>query len=1048
MTKLLRASIHHPFIVIFFTLLLALGGLYSFFHLPIDAVPDITNNQVQINVMLEGFSPEQMEKQVTRPIEIALAGIPRLESTRSLSRSGFAQVTAIFEDQADLYFSRQQINERLSELKEHLPPGTEINMGPIATGLSEVYMWTVDFKSVPPVAGKPGPQPDGSFLTPEGERLRNDEERLSYLRTVEDFIIRPQLMGIPGLAGVDAIGGYSHQVQIAPSLHHLIEHGITIDQLAEALKKSNKMSGPGIIERQGEGIVAVADARWNTPEEIEQLMIVLPNHAPIRLGEIAQVMIGKETRSGSATANGKEVVTGTALMLIGANSRTVAKSVEEKLLQVNQTLPVGIEATPVLNRSRLVDATIHTVTFNLLEGATLVVAVLLLMLGHLKAALIVALVIPLSMLLTAIGMVETRLSGNLMSLGAIDFGLIVDGAVITTENALRRLSQKALQFGRMLTQEEKREELLEAVQEMIKPSLFGQAIIILVYVPMLTLSGVEGKMFHPMALTVILALLSALLLSVTFIPAMISWLIEGKPHEGENRLNAWLKKLYAPVLDGAIRWPVFSATLSALFVASTLFLSAELGQEFIPSLDEQDIALQAARIPSVSLPQSTAMQMKVEKALKELPEVEVVFSKTGTAEMASDPMPPNLSDTFVILKPRHTWPDPTLTKDALIERMEERLSLVPGTQFEFTQPIELRFNELIAGVKSDVAVKVYGDDFAKMQKTAEAIAAVLTPIPGAADVKVGQTEGLPLLNITFDKTRLSQVGLSADEALTLVDQTLGTTHAGTLYAGDRHYDLVVRLTEADRNNTDLLGRLPLQNILPLSEVAHIQFSEGLNEIRRENGKRFVAVEANVRERDLGSFIDEAKRNIATSVDIPRGYWITFGGQFENLLKAKERLLLVVPLTLSLIYLLLYMALGSKLDALLVFSGVPFALTGGILALWLRDMPFSITAAVGFIALSGIAVLNGLVMVTAIREQPLPLHEAIRSGALQRLRPVLMTALVASLGFIPMALATGVGAEVQKPLATVVIGGLLTSTLLTLLVLPSLFQLIGERSNKE
>ncbi len=1061
--KILRFSITHPLVVIVLTVLISAYGIYSFTQLPIDAVPDITNNQVQINSTLPGFSPEQMERQITYPIETALSGIPGLQMTRSLSRNGFSQVTAIFDDHVNIYFARQQLNERLNTIKDTLPDDAEIKMGPISTGLGEVSMWTVDYEHPGGVDaekynGEAGWQSDGSYMTPEGQLLKTNVSQQAYLRTVQDWVIRPQLKVIQGLAEVDSIGGYVHQYHIEPNLDTMLSLGLTFEDIVNGLKKNNISIGPGYIEKNGEAFSVVSDGKLKDPEHIANTVITSREGIPIKLNEIAQVTVGKEMRSGSATENGHEVVIGTALMLIGANSRTISHVVDEKLQQINKALPPDIKATIVLNRTKLVDQTIHTVSKNLLEGALLVIAVLFALLGYFRAALIAAFVIPLSMLMTAIGMVQTHISGNLMSLGAIDFGLIVDGAVIITENCLRRLALKQKELGRMLNLKERLLEVMASSKEMIQPTVFGQAIIIIVYIPLLSLSGVEGKMFHPMAMTVIFALVAAFILSVTFVPAMIGVFVTGKVNEHDNVVLRLIRSSYTYLLNRALRHPLAIIGFATLLVVGSGFIFSRLGEEFVPTLDEQDIALQAGRIPSTSLTQSTTMQMEVEKTLKQFPEVAFVFSKTGTAEVASDPMPPNLSDTFVMLKPRAQWTDPYLLKNTLIERMEEELQKLPGNIYEFTQPIELRFNELIAGVRSDVAVKVYGDDFSKMQDTAHKIASVINQIKGAADVKVNQTEGLPLLDIKLDRDALSRLGLNVQDVLDVVATAVGGTKAGQIYEGDRRFDLIVRLPEEQRYSVETLKNLPIHvhphkhvvqtSTVPLNEVATLKLTEGLNEIHRENGKRFVAVEANVRGSDLGTFVEHSKKEIAQKVVLPPGYWIQWGGQFENLISARNHLMIVVPLSFILIFVLLYSALDSGRNALLVFSGVPLALTGGFLALWIRGMPFSISAAVGLIALSGIAVLNGLVMITYIQQlidEGVDPDEALTRGATTRLRPVLITALVASLGFIPMALAMGVGAEVQKPLATVVIGGLLSSTLLTLFVLPCLYKAFASKT---
>lgn len=1051
--KIIKFSIHNRFLIVFITAAISAYGIYAFRHLPIDAVPDITNNQVQINAAVPGLSPEEIEKLVTYPIENALAGIPGLESTRSISRNGFSQVTAIFYDKVDVYFARQQINERLFEAKEFLPAGAEPKMGPISTGLGEIYMWTVEYahpdgKGAAVSDGRAGWQSDGSYLTPEGQRLRGEVELAAYLRTVQDWIIRPQLKGVVGLAGVDSIGGYIRQYHVEPKIEKMQALGISFDDIAKALEANNSSVGAGYIEQNGQSFLVKGNGRIESPDEIGAVVIATRKGIPIHIKDIGDVAIGKELRTGSSSENGKEVVIGTAMMLIGANSRTVAAAVDDKMQQINKTLPPDIQAKTVLNRTKLVDATIHTVTKNLSEGALLVIAVLFLMLGNLRAAFIAALVIPLAMLATAIGMVQAKISGNLMSLGALDFGLIVDGAVIITENCLRRLSDRQRQEQRRLSLAERLEEVAAATKEMIQPTVFGQAIILTVYIPLLTFNGVEGKMFEPMALTVIFALIAAFVLSLTFVPAMIAFFVNPKVEEKENAITAGAKKGYAPLLGLAVKYPEPFIGISTVAVFASLLLFFRLGQEFVPTLDEKDLALHAVRIPSTSLTQSTQMQLGVEKTLAGFPEVAFAFSKTGTAEMASDPMPPNVSDTFVMLKPPESWPNPALSKLELIEKIEAELFKLPGNNYEFTQPIEMRFNELIAGVRSDVAVKIYGDDFDKLQSAADQVARILRSIKGAADVKVAQTDGLPTLELNIDKAAAKRLGINVSEILNTVAIGVGGSKAGELFEGDRRFDIVVRLPPAVRENPIALGNLPLllpqkdgtASFVPLKEVASLKSTEGLNEISRENGKRVTIVEANVRGSDLGTFVAKAKEKIASQAKIPPGYWLEWGGQFENLVSARNHLTLVVPLCFLLILALLYTSLHSLKEALMVFSGVPMALTGGILALWLRDIPFSISAAVGFIALSGIAVLNGLVMLTYINQllaKGADLNHAIYTGALTRLRPVLMTALVASLGFIPMALATGTGAEVQKPLATVVIGGLVSSTMLTLLVLPAL-----------
>ena len=1063
--RILGFSLHHRYMIALVTAIIAAIGMWSLSRLPIDAVPDITNNQVQINTVAPALSPLEVEKQVTFPVETALAGIPGLASTRSISRNGFSQVTAIFRDDIDIYFARQQVGERLGEAKESLPTGAEPVMGAISTGLGEIYMWTVSYahpkgQGATIKDGEAGWQSDGSYLTPEGHRLKSDIELASYLRTVQDWIIRPQLKGVAGVAGVDAIGGYVRQYHVQPYPEKLVALNLSFSGIVDALEKNNQSVGAGYIEKNGESYVVRADGRISTSEEIGDIVVTTRGGVPIYLRDIAKVGIGKELRTGSASENGEEAVVGTALMLIGANSRTVAAAVDEKLQEIIKTLPVDIKAQTVLNRTALVDRTISTVQKNLSEGALLVIAVLFLVLGNIRAALITALVIPISMLMTAIGMVRIGISGNLMSLGALDFGLIVDGAIIITENCLHRLSHAQRHYGRVLTLKERLHEVMVASREVSKPIVYGQAIIILVYVPMLTFSGVEGKMFEPMAITVILALVAAFALSLTFVPAMIAIFVKNKIKDGEGRMIEKAKAIYLPGLDYALAKPVFTASIAAaLFVVSMIVFSF-LGREFIPTLDEKDIAMHAMRIPSTSLSESQEMQFNVEKAVSNFKEVAFVFSKTGTAEMAADPMPPNVSDTFIILKPNEEWPDPSLPKAELINRIEEAVKKVPGNNYEFTQPIQMRFNELISGVRSDVAVKLYGDDFAVMEKTAVSIMQVLQGIDGAADVKVEQTSGLPFLEIKLNRPAIARYGLNISDVLDVLTIAVGGREAGLLFQGDRRFDIIVRLPDELRGDLSTIENLPIllpdeqdsddekssaphsrPRYLPLREVAELEMVEGPNQISRENGKRRVVIQANVRGRDIGSFVEDAQAAMDVKVKVPAGYWLEWGGQFKNMQEASARLMIVVPACFFFIFLLLFAALNSVKQALLVFTGIPLAVVGGIFTLLLLGMPFSISAGVGFIALSGISVLNGLVMISSINQlvhEGLPQLQAIREGTLNRLRAMIMATVVPSLGYVPMAIATGAGAEVQKPLAVVVIGGLIVATAMTLFVLPALY----------
>jgi cobalt-zinc-cadmium resistance protein CzcA len=1072
--RIIRFAIEHRLLIVLLTMTAASLGGYALQRLPIDAVPDITNKQVQINTEAAALAPVEIEKQVTFPIETALAGIPGLASTRSLSRNGFSQVTAVFRDSVDIYFARQQVNDRLTEARESLPPGAEPMMGPISTGLGEVYMWTVEYappQTITMTDGRPGWQSDGTYLTPDKQRLATPLAHATYLRTVQDWMIRPQLKYVAGVAGVDAIGGYVKQYHVQPDPMQLVAYGLTFQEVIEALERNNVSTGAGYIEHKGEAYVVRADGRIANEEQIASIVVGTRQGTPISIRDVATVGLGRELRTGGASENGEEVVVGTALMLLGENSRTVAAAVDAKMRDIRKSLPPHVQVTTVLNRSKLVNATITTVEKNLAEGALLVIAVLFLFLGNLRAALITALAIPLSMLMTAIGMVRAGVSGNLMSLGALDFGLIVDGAVIIVENCLCHLAERQHALGRLLTRRERLHEVWGATRDMIQPSVFGQAIIITVYLPILSLTGVEGKMFTPMAMTVIFALVAAFVLSLTFVPAMVALCIRGRVTEQENILVRLAKWVYAPVLRLALRLRYVVVPLAVAAFVGAVLLFGTLGQEFVPTLDEQDIAAHAMRIPSTALTQSLQMQLQIEKTVSAFPEVALVFSKTGTAEMASDPMPPNVSDTFIILKPRDQWPNPHEQKSTLVQRLAEALEEVPGHTYEFTQPIQMRFNELISGVRSDVAIKVYGDDFDAMQTAAAALAQVLQRVPGAADVKVEQTMGLPILSVLIDCAAIARYGLNVADVQDVVAIGIGGREAGLVFEGDRRFPLMVRLPESLRQNPDALAalRIPLPHqengskpvrtaavrpaattadrppYIPLGEVARFEIAEGPNQISRENGKRRIVVQANIRGSDLGSFVADAQQQIAAQVPLPPGSWLEWGGQFENLVAARQRLSLVVPLCFFLIFLLLFSAFNSAKYAILVFTGVPPALTGGIVSLWLRAMPFSISAAVGFIALSGVAVLNGLVMVSYINQLRLrgaARDEAIVQGAMTRLRPVLMTALVASLGFVPMALTTGTGAEVQKPLATVVIGGLVSSTLLTLVVLPALYRMLA------
>ena len=1025
---LLRFSIARRWIVVFVAALLVAAGVWSYNRLPIDAVPDITNVQVQINTEASGYSPLEVEQRVTYVVETAISGLPHVEYTRSLSRYGLSQVTVVFDDGTDIYFARNLVNERLQQAKSQMPEGIEPGMGPVATGLGEIFLYTVHAKE--------------EARQPNGERYD-----ATALRTLQDWVIRPQLRQVPGVTEINTIGGYEKQFHVTPDPARLLAFGLTLDDVVGALQKNNTNVGAGYIERNGEQYLIRSPGQVSDIDGIEGVIVAHRDGVPVTVRDVAEVAFGKQLRTGAATRDGEETVLGTAVMLIGENSRTVSKAVSEKLAEINKSLPKGVTADAVYDRTVLVEKTIRTVQKNLLEGAILVVGVLLLMLGNVRAALLTALVIPLSMLMLMIGMVESRVSANLMSLGALDFGLIVDGAVIIVENCILRLGARQHHEGRLLSVEERFQTVFSATREVFTPSLVSVLVVILVNLPLLALTGVEGKMFRPMALAVIIALVSALVLSLTFVPAAVALVLRGRIEEKENAIVRGAKRLYAPVLEIALRWRFAILGGALALVVLCGWLGSRMGSEFIPSLDEGDIAVQALRIPGTSLTQSLEMQFQLERALKSVPEVKTYFSRVGTAEVATDPMPPNISDGYVMLKDRKDWPDPGKSKAELIEEIEQRLGKLPGNAFEISQPIQLRFNELISGVRSDLGIKVYGDDLDQLLKSGNAIAAVLNSIPGADGVKVEQVAGLPVLSVEANRAALYRYGLNVADVQDVLAMSTGGEEAGQLFEGDQRFALVVRLPEHLRNDLNALERLPIPlkqgGYVPLGEVASLKLAPGPNQISRENGKRRLVVSANVRDRDLGGFVNEARAKIDQQVKLPPGYWMSYGGTFEQLQSATQRLSVLVPITLLLIFALLLMTFGSAKDAALVFSGVPLALTGGVIALWLRDIPLSITAGVGFITLSGVAVLTGVVMVAAFRDRLASgagVDAAIREGALLRLRPILMVALVAALGFLPMALNTSTGAEVQRPLATVVIGGILSSTLLTLLVLPGLYRM--------
>ncbi len=1042
--SIIRFAIAHRWLMLALTLVLVAVGVWSFTKLPIDATPDITNVQVQINTEAAGYSPLESEQRVTFTIETSLAGLPGLDYTRSISRYGLSQVTVVFKDGTDLYFARQQVAERIQQVKSQLPAGLEPQMGPITTGMGEIFMYTVEAK-------------------PDARKKDGTPWTATDLRTLQDWVVRPQLRNTPGVTEVNTIGGFARQIHITPDPAKLVALGFTLHDVVAAVAANNQNVGAGYIERNGQQFLVRAPGQVADLDAIRDIVLDRRDGVPIRVRDVADVAEGPELRNGAATQNGREVVLGTVFMLIGSNSREVAQASAAKLAEANKSLPPGLSANPVYDRTTLVDSTIKTVAKNLVEGALLVIVVLFLLLGNIRAALITAAVIPLAMLFTLTGMVRGGVSGNLMSLGALDFGLIVDGAVIIIENCLRRFGEAQHSLGRVMTDEERLDTTASATAEVIRPSLFGLGIIAAVYLPIFALTGVEGKMFHPMAITVVLALTGAMLLSLTFVPAAIAMFLSGKVEEKETRVMRWARQAYTPVLAWALRSRMWVIVGALALVTLCGLLATRLGSEFIPSLDEGDIALHAMRIPGTSLNQAIKMQETLETRIKQFPEVERVFGKLGTAEVATDPMPPSVADTFVMLKPRSQWPDPRKPKAQLVAEIEKAVKQLPGNNYEFTQPIQMRTNELISGVRADVAIKLYGDDLEQLVEVGEKIEAVAKAVPGAADVKLEQATGLPLLTVTTDREALVRYGLNPGDVQETVATAVGGEVAGQLFEGDRRFDIVIRLPERLRQDPAALQDLPIPlrgsnnmdessragawlsgtpQTVPLREVAKIETTLGPNQINRENGKRRVVITANVRGRDLGGFVTELQQRLGSEVEVPAGYWIEYGGTFEQLISATKRLSVVVPVTLAIIFALLFWAFGSAKDAVIVFTGVPLALTGGVLALAMRGIPLSISAGVGFIALSGVAVLNGLVMIAFIRklrEQGDRLDDAIVDGALGRLRPVLMTALVASLGFIPMAFNVGAGSEVQRPLATVVIGGIVSSTLLTLVVLPALYR---------
>lgn len=1032
--RLIQFSIRNAIWVMLFVMTWIAVGIWSYQKLPIDAVPDITNTQVQINTQANGYTALEVEQRITYPIETAMAGIPNLEQTRSISRYGLSQVTIIFKDGTDIYWARQLINQRLQEADGQLPDAVDPLMSPVSTGLGEIYQWVIKAK-------------------PDAKKEDGTPYTAMDLREIQDWIVRPQLQRVKGVAEINSIGGYNKTYIVSPDLKRLQQLQISLTEFQTALQENNENRGAGFIEENGQQLTVRVPGMLSTVEDIQNITVSVKNGLPIRVTDIATVAIGHDLRTGAATYNGEETVLGIAMMMMGENSRTVAQAVDAKIQEIQPTLPKGVEIETVYDRTSLVNKAIKTVQKNLVEGAILVIVILFVFLGNFRAALITACVIPLSMLFTLTGMAEQNISANLMSLGALDFGIIVDGAVVIVENCIRRLAEAQHHAGRLLTRRERFKEVFLAAKQARKPLLFGQAIIIVVYLPIFALTGVEAKMFHPMAMTVVMALLGAMILSVTFVPAAVALFITGEVKEKESRWMQALKRKYQQILDWAYQFKMVVVTLAVSILVLTGVLTTQIGSEFAPQLSEGDFALQQMRSPSTGLEQSLRMQENTEKLiLKNFSEVKAVFARTGTAEVATDVMPPNISDAVILLKPRDQWENPKETIDELRTRMQAFLENIPGNNSEFSQPIELRFNELISGVRSDVGIKVFGDDMEVLNTQAQAIAQKVQKISGATAVKVEQTSGLPVLNVDIDHALAAQYGLSVKSIQDVVAASVGGQNVGQILQGDRRFDFEIRLPDSQRT-AQSLAQLPIQlpngGLIQLQDIAKVETISGMNQVGRENGKRRVIVTANVEGRDLGSFVQELQATLKQQ-PLPAGYWLEYGGQFENLASAAARMQIVIPLALITIFVLLMAVFHNFKESLLVFSGVPFALSGGLVALWLRDIPLSMSAGVGFIALSGVAVLNGLVMLSFIKElrEQFDVHKATWQGAILRLRPVLMTAFVASLGFIPMAIATGTGAEVQRPLATVVIGGIISSTLLTLLILPIVYRWMNEMKSSK
>jgi heavy metal efflux pump (cobalt-zinc-cadmium) len=1035
--RLIEFSLRHRAFILVATAALVVAGLWSAARLPIDAVPDITNVQVQINTAVPALAPEEIEKLVTYPIEIEMGGLERLEEIRSLSKFGLSQVTLIFADGTDLYRVRQLVGERLLSVTDDLPAGATPKLAPITTGLGEIYHYVVRFA------------PDAAVTLPA-----DPVERLRELTLIQDYVVAPALRTVPGITEVNTSGGYERQVVVQPDPARLVSAGLTVSEVAAIIAENVANAGGSVVEKAGEAVLVRSVGRVETLGQIASLPLKFSGAAtPLLVGDVATVAIGSSQRTGTATHNGDEAVLGSALMLIGENSRVVARRVDEKLAALRATLPPHVVVESVYDRTSLVDATLRTVRTNLFEGALLVIAVLVALLGNWRAALIVASAIPLSLLFAITGMTRFGVSGNLMSLGAIDFGLIVDGAIVMAENIVRRLAARQHELDRPLDSAERHATILAACRQVARPAVFGVAIITIVYLPIFSLTGIEGKMFQPMAFTVVLALAGALLLALTLVPVLATFFLNRPVRERDSALIRAAKRLYAPVLAAALRLRWFVVLSATALFAFSLWLFPRLGAEFIPQLDEGSLAIQMIRTTSIGLGPSLDMQSAAEKLLREkFPEITHTFSRIGTSEVATDPMGVNIGDTYVMLSPPPTWrkiDGRRIAKDELAALMSAELTRrFPGQSHLFSQPIELRFNEILSGSRADLSIKIFGHDYDVLERLAAEIREIVEHIPGAAEVEFDAAGRSPVLQISANRPAMARYNVHSAELNREIETAFAGADAGLMIEGDRRSPIVTRLAESHRADFSNIANLPVRTndggYVSLGQVAEVSVVEDVSTIQREAFRRRLAVQVNLRGRDVQSFVDEARRRIAESVTLPDGYAIEYGGAFRNLQQARARLAVVVPLALASIVLLAYFALGRFTQTAIVCTGVPLAITGGIFALWLRDLPFSISAAVGFIALSGVAVLNGVVMLTFINELRAggrSVYDAVVEGALTRLRPVLMTALGASLGFIPMALATGPGAEVQRPLATVVIGGVITSTLLTLLVLPALCRLM-------